>query len=306
MKHKIYRIIIDLLFAIGLYMLPSGKLVDMMIINVFNYDNIFFIAIAKLEILLVLILISRILDNFNKYNIMNYILKNKLRIIAEIIGMFILTITIVLRTLDKREIINISGNSWLSFIGQVLSVYIAILGVLLTYNQFLNNQEDENKSVLKMKPIAWKQDDTKIVNYMGNRNSINDQSKREEELNEMGLYPIRVLVNLSIEGKNNIVYPKIKDDYNEKIIFKGYDADYIDELEKGTNQDILLEFWVLPGMNVNLYQEFSIIYKCKEIKYKNKVKIMLHKFDEKPTIIIGDTEKIYWEGNKEGNEEEYI
>ena len=142
--------IIDLirlsLLVLFVYILPTRSFFNKIMVFIFNITNIWFFILAKVPITIILFYIFTFIDEHNLYNkyALRDIFRNRpIHSITLIVSIIEIILSIVLFSLDKTNLMQISSGDWLGYINNILVLNITLLVGLFALYEYLEKKEKE-------------------------------------------------------------------------------------------------------------------------------------------------------------------
>lgn len=290
MKDTLYKIIICIILLLMIFLLPTSRLINKIIYITTNINNSGFNILVKTLIYLIAckISIKYRYEYIEKENIIEFFLRNTSVCITVLFIVFEIIITIILRYLDRSAMLNISLDTWITYLCNMGSLTIAALGIILALNSYIKDKEIAEKPKIGMY-ICPLTDEAKFIANI-------------DTGSEYG-YIKEICIKIENKSEQNIYTPRIEDDnlyaYGLQYI-QEFNSIYriLEQIDSKNNIDTCFErvkfnIRIDEGMGEKIEKNFGIVYEYNNKMYKNKVKVIFHRFTDEVAIRISDTERIY-------------
>ena len=179
-------------------------------------------------------------------------------------------LTFILRLLDITRKINISGDAWLGYIGNIIATFTAIIGITITLYKFFEEEELKNMPSI----IIKKADKYEYYYWCENRKKNYTHSKS-------------IYIEIINKGTTSIKFPQIKNSLgiinNIHKADSELELDLIEPTNLQTNNKYIVEINInyCEGMSTYIIENFEFI--CTNInnhKYSIPFEVEIQRYNQ--------------------------
>lgn len=286
MKEKLYEIIMLILLILTIFILPTERILNVIIINFTHISNLYFCFLVKIAILLFIIYIYSLhITNSLSYGKLyefrtQKFERNPIKYIIIAVFTIELIISLFFRILDLTGKINISANTWISYICSLMAITLSALGIIITLSKYFKDKEEKESPKLLILPTQ-NIDDSKVQYHCELDSNLEGGDKKI------------IYITLINKGNSSIFTPTFRDSFYflNSIVYKQSPYRIFDQLHpyiqsKKNKYIIALEIHYEEGMSDTIYKEYEIIYNSDNYnEYMTKFTIEFNRYDGKDVRI---------------------